>query len=456
MSEFSDTLRKYIKNSNFTIYGIAKKLNIDRSSLQKVLSDKRPIKKNTLNKIMDELIITDEQRKELIHLYNKYSFGTEYHKNFQAIKNALYRYRNMSFYSKDFSIIEYKVKASDNNSDFLFFDNQFAVLNIIQTLLLNEAAYSESPKIYFNFNLKNEFIKSIIEKIFIQNSQKNDIKNIICFFRDSKSAEYNFDTFFTFFPMALYKYAPYIYYDDSNIENNISLIYPYYLITSNSVICFSADCESAVLFKKKELVDSYTSEFLKNFVKCKPLCNCFIKQQNFKPDTEFSEMLPVYYIGNVFCDSFSSFERAKIYLTGHTIITSLSAINNFIKTGQYIDVFGKPFFICKKQERCLIIKKLLGQIITDDIKFFFFDESSFNWPDNFNFFAYPNANLLFAQIFNNSSGKYEYSVSFNPPHNITGSLVNFFSRLTKTHYILGKDEVIEEIKNMLDKYASDI
>ena len=67
MKSFGKMLRGFIENSGYTIYGIAQKANINRTTLQKLLSDERKPTADQVRKLRPFLKLT---RSNLICLLN--------------------------------------------------------------------------------------------------------------------------------------------------------------------------------------------------------------------------------------------------------------------------------------------------------------------------------------------------------------------------------------------------
>lgn len=80
MSLFSEKLRKYVADSGYTVYRLAKLSGVERTGLQRVLSGQRLLSEQALDSLLDFLQINFAERDELYHLYRIEELGeSRYH-----------------------------------------------------------------------------------------------------------------------------------------------------------------------------------------------------------------------------------------------------------------------------------------------------------------------------------------------------------------------------------------
>ena len=90
MSQFSNLLSIYIKESPYNIKNLANEIQIDRTILQKYISGKRfPTNYATIQKIISHLTLTDQQKYDLKKAYQIEKLGLDQYNYLLEIKSII-------------------------------------------------------------------------------------------------------------------------------------------------------------------------------------------------------------------------------------------------------------------------------------------------------------------------------------------------------------------------------
>lgn len=89
MRDFGDLLRSCIKESGYTIYGIAKKAEVNRTTLQKVLSNDRPPSFEMIDKLLPLLKLSPCEKDEIMSIFEIQKTGEALYYQRNCIKQML-------------------------------------------------------------------------------------------------------------------------------------------------------------------------------------------------------------------------------------------------------------------------------------------------------------------------------------------------------------------------------
>lgn len=90
MSQFSDLLSLYIKESPYNIKHLANESQLDRTIIQKYISGNRfPSSYSNIEKIISHLTLTDQQKFDLKKAYHIEKFGVEQYQYLLKIKSII-------------------------------------------------------------------------------------------------------------------------------------------------------------------------------------------------------------------------------------------------------------------------------------------------------------------------------------------------------------------------------
>lgn len=295
------------------------------------------------------------------------------------------------------------------------------------------------------------------------------MKSIINFTIDNRGKLDNFSKFINILPLLLNNYCPYYCYTEGNIHSEISLLYPYYLITNTNLLLISLDFSEAIILTDAKIINQYKNSFLSILSKCKKIKHEVYHFQSMPYlfndcIDENSHKNKISGLNEGFCALPFMTKKQLLYMFEDKIdnaeqtITQLidcykkasdfisfvpvESIKEFVETGTDVHTptdFAKPLSI---EYRIEILQKIYSYVENAD-NYFFVRKSEF-FSTRLTFNIMPNSKLLF---FNSLTNKNKLSMSvITIPTSLLPELEYFFDALSKSCYVLPKEDSLNAIK----------
>lgn len=254
MNSFGKLLRRYIEKSGYSIYGIAQKSNINRTTLQKVLADERTPSQDMIQHLRPFLKLTPIESAELDEAFEMIQIGEEVFKQRRQIKRLL---ENVSY------ILPSQKPVSDNKMDEPellpvsgLHVGRFVIQQLLRELLLWECVLPPSALPHLCINVPANL--KLFRDVFIQSIQECrrsgiPIYHLTNFSKNSTNRDghaFNLEVLaniLPFLPLDDFHYQVYYYYGNSPLANPYQSAFPYYVLFSTSTLLLSSDCQTAVL-----------------------------------------------------------------------------------------------------------------------------------------------------------------------------------------------------------------
>lgn len=470
MSELSNCLKKEIELSNFTIYSLAKEIGYDRATLNKQLNGYRKFPKDIFLKILNLINITEPTKKHLITLFHKEIYG-EYFNIFEAIKESFIVY-NQTINLINNSVLSVTKQPISKNTTSSYIRGKLAIIDSIKTIVLQDLENS-TPYIYFNLDILTIDLLVFFESIYINRSQNLDMKSVINFTIDNRGKVDNFSRFINILPLLLNDYCPYYCYTDGNIDSEISLLYPYYLITNGTVLLISLDFSEAIILKDTEVVSRYKASFLSILGKCKKINheiypfysipnlfnNCIDENSNRNKLSCLNEgfcSLPFMtkkHLLYMFGDKINNIEQIIDQLIDCYKKTSdfiafvpIESIQDFIETGtdgHTSNDYSKPL---PMKYRIEILQEIYSYIKKGG-NYFFVRKNEF-FASSLTFNLMPNSKIVFFNTLTNTDKKTMNVIK--TPASLSPELEFFFDALSKSCYVIPREDSLNAIQDGID------
>lgn len=482
MSDFSAYLNEILEYSTKTKYALATEMGLNRTTFTKYLNGQRSTSKEVFFQLVEKLRLTASQKKKLTELFNKDICG-EYWNDFQYTKESLTNYGTITYLEK-FSSLYNKLAVNVINRPVKagYYQNKILITNIIKQII-NIETQAASPLIYCYFNFQSNELVDFLEQNYMVYRSKIDMKSHILFSLRKSDQHNNFMKLMRMVPLMFSNYS--VYYSFSETDSvNLSVMYPYYIITSTYVVLISDDFNSALVQSDENVVSAYIDRFSQN------ICNC----NSFKcreintfevPDIVCSlmqEQAKQYYMNCIT----GSFCVAPFLTAGHynyifsdldisaeqknNIITlSLSAYNyflqnpktiicapaeslvEFVKTGEespITDTFGKPLLL---DDRIYLLEKV-RTFIENGGKYFLYNGADFPHNRmNINLFSDYDVVFYYNDKEKNKGNMFLLSV----PNGLLEELSKFITYFQKSCYVLTAEQTIKEIDKAIE-YGMDL
>lgn len=461
MSEFNRCIKKAIESSGYTIYSISKTINYDRATLTNQINGQRKMSKDVFVKILNELNITESDKMNLTTLFHMDIFG-DYFKTFEEIKNSFSSYSKTSSLNGNLNFGHSNSLLSEVNGNVI--EGEALIINAIKEIIKDELK-KKGPGIYFNFDEMNTELLIFLQNIYSNFREKLDMKNIVSFTVKDGDNNNNFNKFIKLLPMIIMGYCPYYYFTNNSTITDVSLLFPYYLITSSGIILISSRFRKAIIIHDKSFISVYTDEFMSTLQKCKRFENVSIPFFQIPYvmkeclDTNRDSLicgfnnklcaLPFFtkeHLRIVFSDSTVNHDEIsnvllEVYGSVKDFITfsPVDSINEFIKTGYEAHTannYASPLPVNARIE----ILESIRRAIKDGKKYYFIKREDF-FCDNLTFDILSDSKIIYLGNEQSNSGNTMCIIS--TPNMLISKLRAFFKELPKSCYVLSTDESIK-------------
>ena len=163
MRSFSEQLGKIVREKNIKVLDLCKVLEIDRSTMYKILSGKRYIGKfDLVLKIIDYARLDDLEAEKLIKNYYRSKFGEEKQENIEAVWTFLNsNYWKNDYYKTEVNIVPQVIEGKYNIEKFVeaFLSNETKEIKV----LLNHVLELSCIPVDLNLNTQVKILLSIDE-----------------------------------------------------------------------------------------------------------------------------------------------------------------------------------------------------------------------------------------------------------------------------------------------------
>ena len=261
MSQFSALLKEYTIKKGYTIKTLSEMCGIERTYLHKILKgERKPPNAEFVNEICCQLMLTAEEKSELMERYNIAVMGEEVYMRRSRVGEIISNMANCG--SKSKKGIDFKTEIDyDSVPEFFSYSDSKEFYKNILILLYCDVQNGSDIRVIAQ---PSEFLASILS--YCVEDADVSVYHLFCFDNtacESNSNKYNLDIFPFICDMAMAheKYKPFYYYDNALSHINSMSLMPYVLITDNFVICSDEKFSRGMIYKSPKAVDFYIGQF---------------------------------------------------------------------------------------------------------------------------------------------------------------------------------------------------
>lgn len=281
MSQFSNQLKSLIEDSGTNIYQLAKKAQLDRTTIHRAIVGERLPSVIFVTKLCDYLRVSPVERKELLDFYAISKVGESVYASRKYIKGMIERIDIMHSKTDNTMFNIEKTVAPDEqiNKDIHVFSGLHSVNNLIHELL-EEAIFNEGPsQIDLVVPFDYTFLFDFLHQLYFGCKGNIAIRHIVKLSKNPnglQNSNFNLEKLLHVLPFAFSVgsgYHPYYYYDNTDVAKDIATMMPYYILTNKCLVTLSADYKTAVLYNNKEIHEMYRIKFEKIVLQTKLFIN---------------------------------------------------------------------------------------------------------------------------------------------------------------------------------------
>lgn len=257
----SELLSFYINKKKTNITQFAQYLEIDRSTLHKIIKGQRPATSEALvNKMAQYLCLSQEETKQILEAYEIDTIGAF----------IFYRRKHIQDFFKEADHVldhHYHITEQVQDDQTLVDDvytGRINVEHILYTLYSYELR-EEKPHVRI---MEQPYEMSIIFDSFNHISAEMPMTHLFYLDNSQKQTKnnefYNLKCLNNLLPVILRNknYHPYSYYSNVSIMNEHDIFYPNVMITTHYVFTYTNDHSQGILYKLPQIVNAYKENLM--------------------------------------------------------------------------------------------------------------------------------------------------------------------------------------------------
>lgn len=489
MDLFSNTLRGIINQSNIKIQLLAKESGVDRTLIQKMIKgDRIPADKEILEKLIDALMLSQRQIKQLREAYHICRIGEETYQRHLLVKDMLegFCYEPNT---NAISIISKYEHSFMNTTDHGIFYGPKEIKPLLKAVI--EAEASSKGMIKMLIQPEYEFLAEILA--ILGEESHLQIEHIFCLQEQNIQEnynKYNLNCIKNIIPILISgcEYNPYIYYEDISSHLNNASIFPYIIITQTQVVTLSYDFNTAILYQNTSFQTLFSSVFhsqqrrsIPLMCKIKPLLGSYEHYlHSYTPTDNNTNNSSEYSLYGqprfaYFCDStmieryvIDDSQKERLLLAyeqqfkncfdliepdmEYTFYFTLDGIEHLWNYGRLKELPDELYRPLNKKDCLTILKRLYEKGLSSQINYYFINKEVFKIPNH----------LIISAARDNS-----ISIIYTPPQkdtmhyqikekSLATSLCSYLKFLKHSDAVYTKEITLELLKNQIDIYTNEL
>ncbi len=484
MSIFSEELKKLVKQKKAVVYDMAKKCQIDHSSLYQIINGKRlPASESVVKQIGEYLKLSPDVQEQLLEKYRIMHMGEETYFRRQYVKEFI---EKLDIQEQDPFPVNYQAVLPDieEEADCISVTGRENLDRAMSKIIMNEA--NEKGKIRIICQGTYTFLFSLL--CMYGENKDFTAEHILCLENVQENNDcYNIQMLCGVAPLlkANFSYIPYYFYDSVQAHYGMMSLFPCMILGSREALLFSADGSRGLLFRG----DSFLALLRETFELCKknarPLLANGADVERVKEiadegmnNPDFQEasaayiLCPCVYFGHL-CDSgmwlkilkkdipnrkeletFLKGDNAKLSSMVHHIkiysFFTREGIRDFLENGHIVDPFSIYCDPLPMEDRLQCLRKVLKEIEEDRMEIYLLKEHKIKMDRDFYIVATPG---LLNCVLRKKSG--EYAMMTIRESTLYHAIGDFMSVLKDSDMVEGKEETAEYLRKVLQKKCTE-
>lgn len=263
MSEFSEKCKYYLVESGSNVYQLSQAFNLNRTSLQRMITDKRLPAPEFVLKFCDCLRINKLQKEELLELYMIEKIGKNTFNNRKCISHVLEYLTLMSSHTEPPTLYSSRTLPPPFTSTNFSYSVEKNVAEFLEGLFSSDTDTS----IYCNLPPTCSTFFNLLNQLYMKYGKSFAVTHLFTM-RPNPSADdtmnRNLEILYSILPVIFSDYEGYAffyYYSRITTADLTAVLYPYYIITGSTVILLSSDLSVMLYLAEPSAVEAYTQNF---------------------------------------------------------------------------------------------------------------------------------------------------------------------------------------------------
>ena len=474
MSRFSTYLEQLIHNSGESISSISKNSGVERTSIHKALTDSRTLSYKNARRLAEYLRLSPLETQIFMEYHSMQIQGEESYELRRQVARFFSSMASLQPVDEKEPVPQINLKNQPKEDQY-FLSGEFPVRILIHKMIRAELQ-KEEPCIYMVLPADDDFLLNYIYSLYAQ--YQTDLKILHIFSLQTGGDTENIlrgihilKNTLTLSLAAKSAYRPYYFYTRAEF---FATPFPYYLLTSDNLLCIGRQWENVCFFDKQVMLDHFREFFFRTLEYCSPLLHFYDNPfdilnayAQYGTEGSFFEIMPQPCFGRFFTRDFFAAKLRKdhpsyhllvdkydeIYgrlrdLKGHyTTIFTQAGLQEFMETGRFSvssETISEP---CTPEERHRLLSALAEGIENDTIIGRLINSSRLPIPSYLRFLSSDQGQL---EIFSIADEKHPDIYHTNITQtDISSAFLDFFSYLPRSEYVLGKKQTLDYLRSLL-------
>ncbi len=484
MTRFSKKIAELIDESGETVQSLAEMGKINRTTLQRIKSGERLPTPKVFDSLCKALRLSTTEIEELQALQEIIQVGERRYYNRQKIVELMAVIFELTSYhipfSKELKAPDCVLVDSGEQAKIQIVTGLEAVQRIIENSIDRELFCREEPYLKLSIPSHFERVYAHIFQQMLGNTKHLVLQDVQCFpeVSDESLADPGLGTLKTLIGLSLLDnitYHSHYYYQAVGKSQEINVLFPYFMLTSEEVIVISRDFCRAIRYRDSELYDLYQKGFVNILLQSEP----FIEESRdlfaiYSLDTTYRirqviEPLPcfAYYATHemvadkvrqelpFYADLVSATNRFYDYFKAEnrTMINvfSLNNLETFMDTGNmyFPEEVCHPF---TPAERLMLTKQVRQDIAADARKTYAFDEKKIVLNSAVEFVN--EATLVHLILHYQKADQQIFKTIKLKEAKIVAAFDDFFGSLPGSPYVLPKEDTLAAMDQLILRYEA--
>lgn len=260
VSEYSELLKKYMKEKNIKVDTIVQYCDIERSSMYKILTGKRKVTKIDLaKKIANYMQLSPYECEEYYEAYYRSLVGKHVSDANRQIEEFILGFDEIySIQNRELPQSEIIKSSFEFSTEHIL--NGKTEINYCIRMILEQEVHRQNPRIRLIMQCDNHFLKELL-LILGKNRSDMKIEHILCFAKNEGKQNVEILKQIMMFYTCDCQYEPFYYYDDIASHFQNMNLFCNVIVCEEVVLCYTNDYSYGQLLRKPEFVKAYQKLF---------------------------------------------------------------------------------------------------------------------------------------------------------------------------------------------------
>lgn len=459
MSMFGEYLYQLIQNREISISRLSRDSGVERTAIHKALNGDRILPYPAMEALAKHLKLAPGEARRLRQYYDRLFESENVSKAREIVDRIFLKWSEILVIRRKAEGRQELLRFDDEDKksgDWIYefrqknIWNGYAEIVSLIRFMISEEMKSVSPKMELALPPQALAVQECIEEIYGRNMDMQIIR-LLCFDVSEPASEcnlHNLEALGCVLPACILsegKYHVYYYYNDEAQARYTDPL-PYFLVTHAGAVCFSENCQTAILMKEKEQVDYFRSCFYHLQKSCYKLAEYWEgrgaapelfgnEEQSVNEDKRLGRKRRI-------CAIMSQPCIRKAWMPELVTLFTEKGIRDFLETGRLYDPVEGLMEIDSRKLRREMLQGFLDTLAEEKVRGRMFDKMLFTLPEEFEILLFEDCGMA---LHDRSKGTGLWIWE----EKLCRAFWEWGNHLAKSECVFDRDRTIEIIEEML-------